>query len=255
MTPSRLSWLALLVLSTLVTTYAAARRLPALRGVAVACGVFVGLDAGRFLYSLAVEAHALALLTSPDPVAPLPAWWAWADVAAFALMPGVWAGLLAGNIQREGSAVSHEDGSPSGGARPKRRGNIQRNILALAPLALCLLYASALLWARHHPTVRASWGTLLAVPRLVVGSAALLAALARPRGPLQWLHGVNWKGEPESLPYRPRLPLAPPRLVGVVMGLGCAACVVGGLWADWRGVQAVSAVAWVLTAAVVWRAR
>lgn len=80
-----------LLLSFLVSTYllARSRSLPALRPAAVACGVFVALDAARFVAALLRAAGRL------------PWWGEWADTVVVVGMPGVWGALLVVAWRRE----------------------------------------------------------------------------------------------------------------------------------------------------------
>lgn len=165
-----------------------------------------------------------------------------------------------------------------GAALRRRRGEHLAILPRLAPLALCLLFSLLLLLSRHHPAVAAHWHEALAVPRLVVGGVALWVAL-KSRGPranpeptvtfeptLSTPGGVPVASAPcsrnlgggtygrlqESYPLR----LPPSTLIGIILALGSAACVVGGLWAgDWGGVRAVSLVSWGLVVGVAWRAK
>lgn len=240
-----------LALSILAALFLALRSLTvrSLRPAAVACCAFVGLDALR----LALDG--------------------WPDVVVVVAMPACWGALLVGTS--EGS--------------PRRRPPKPVGACAHAPilprlfsLALCLLFSSLLLLSRHHPAVAAHWQGAMQLPRLVVGGVALWVALksrgprANPEphaaNPRQLFDGTGsgsatYPGSHLSAVPLPRRPgfgtadrargiLAPSQLIGIILALGSAACVVGGLWAgDWGGVRAVSLVSWGLVVGVAWRAR
>lgn len=169
---------------------------------------------------------------------------------------------------------------PRGHRSPARTD--RRRIAALLPALALLLYALLLLLSRHHPLVAAAWVGLLQAPRLVGGAWAL--------GVIVRAGGWGWKDEgPGSEPpspsscacaachtsqgQRPRLTwrtsrerkltrpgayaprFSPSTSVGIILALGAAASVVGGLWSAWDAVRAVSTCGWILVAALALRTR
>lgn len=206
------------------------------------------------------------------------------DVLAFCALPACWMALLPAErgsliVERvehaaNDSAVGDASHQRFGHEPQEERGHHHPPILPrLAPLAACLAYAAALLALRHQPAVRAHWTGALQLPRLVAFGWALAVGLqwrlkdegpgvATPEpsstfAPLRPVATILRSGEaPESggarLTYRPALP--PSTAIGIVMALGGGICAAGGLWADWHDVRAVAAVAWGLSAAIVWRA-
>lgn len=150
----------------------------------------------------------------------------------------------------------------------------------ILPALILLAYAAVLLATRHQPAVLAHWYEALQAPRLVVGAWALWVALAwRSVGPATkptpgvsikiphesaTLDPVGESFEPSTcgtgdvpglsdLLHAPSLP--PSTAIGVVLALGAAASVVGGLWPTWGAVRALSLLSWALVAAVAWRAK
>lgn len=114
-----------------------------------------------------------------------------------------------------------------------------------------------LLATRHQLAVSAHWHEALQAPRLVVGAWALWVALARRKN-----EGPEGGGTSEpfgrllSVQRRPYAsPLPPSTAIGLVLALGAAASVIGGLWPTWGAVRALSLLSWALVAAVAWRAR
>lgn len=270
------------------------RHAPRLRPAAVALAAFAALDAVRLM---------VAVLGSAAP------WWfAWLDVAAFCVLPACAMGLLAARrledadpqaresrwaTVRDVDAVSdacagggRSGARAAGGSVPFGRSH-PRILPRLAPAAVCVAYAVAMLALRHAPIVRAHWIEALQAPRVVAFGWALAVALkqmgpgvaVRPRAPTREpIPGYGsplpggvanvWAEGPTSSPtvapvasaartlredYRPGRD--PSTAIGVVLALGGGVCVAAGLWAAWDGVRTVALVSWGIVALVAWRAR
>lgn len=202
------------------------------------------------------------------------------DVLAFCALPACWMALLAPGLQRCVECGGVGVTSSANAERHMRRSNIgdlgkceeigerhPRILLRLTPLVACLAYAAVLLALRHEPAVRAHWTGALQLPRLVAFGWALAVALrwrgrigarghlARGDGSRGSSPGGSRLAHPRAylMAYRHALP--PSTAIGIVMALGGGICAAGGLWADWYDVRIVAAVAWLLSAAIAWRAR
>lgn len=204
LTLARLGWAFMVLVVGAVATYL--RRLslssPSLLPAARAVAAFALLDGVR----LAID------------VAGRPGWLAWADVVAFVMMPGCWAGLLMrGKDERPGVAspeplpadpdvtpgapeLKRSALSPALGCSELRRAEpmARRPVAQAVPVLALLAYASLLLALRHQPAVAAHWLPLLQAPRLVVGAWALWVAMrGKTKGPEAEAH------EPFCAPSRP----------------------------------------------------
>lgn len=285
-----------------------ARSFPSLRPVAAAVAAFALLDAARLAWSPWVAAGVWP--------------WSWLDVLVVGAMPGLWMGLLQGQplaprrfgagyrerrgvepVAEHGSEEEHGRDRPVLGAPDVEqpgvvdvREAVPESVLEdgvadhapilprLAPLVLCLLYASALLAARHWPPVREHWAAWLQAPRLA-GLAMALWVVVRgkdespeedpPQGANRsGLRGAAWWLPAPGRPLRPRsafpvegrnfeatgpkirsqgshLPRSPSTTIGLILAGSAGVLVVVGGWADWAAVvRPGAAMAWIAVAIV-----